>query len=60
MMPPPMAVVTPRNSTPNRSRFRSMAIMAPEMAKATVPTISMRKNAKSTAFICDLSFRKVM
>ena len=43
-MPPPMAVMAPRKTTPNRSRLRSMASMAPEMENATVPTSSVRKD----------------
>ena len=39
-IPPPRAVAMPRVNTPNRSSPRWMAVMAPEMEKATVPSIS--------------------
>ena len=43
IIPPPTAVVAPRTFTPKISIFFSMAVMAPEEAKAIVPMIS-RKN----------------
>ena len=43
IIPPPTAVVAPKIFTPKMSIFFSMAVIAPEDAKATVPMISRKK-----------------
>ena len=43
IIPPPTAVVTPNTMIPRRSRFCRIATIAPEEAKAMVPTASIRK-----------------
>jgi hypothetical protein len=45
--PPPTAVTSPRMATPKISIFRPRPTMAPETAKATVPTISINKSTHS-------------
>src|SRR3990170_2183604 len=47
MMPPPMAVANPRMRMPRRSRFFRIALNAPDIANANVPTRSKSRNSDS-------------
>src|SRR5512141_222231 len=47
MTPPPMAVANPRMRMPRRSRFFRIALNAPDIANAKVPTRSKSRNSDS-------------
>src|SRR5512139_2094622 len=47
MTPPPMAVAKPRTRIPSRSRFFRIALNAPDIAKAQVPTRSKSRKTES-------------